>query len=583
MTDERKLDALVAEYVERRLTRRTFMKRAAAMGVMASSAAAILAACGSSSPSGSGAPASQAAGSAAPASQAAGSAAPSAAAGTPKTGGTFIEGYDRDFSPITTNNAAWVDPTQEALLEPLVRHDPAGKITGVLAESWAGNADSTEWRFKVRAGLKFQSGAACDAAAIVAAFDVERGKTGQHPQWWTQVTGVKAVGGEVVITCNKPYFTFLDSVAVQEFANAYNVATATSAGKDYGVTVVDGTGPFKLAEFVPADHVLANKWADYTGNPNSWFDNKGVAYLDAVKWVSQKEAANRANDLISGNVHATKRPLPSDLDTLKSNADVVVLESQESSCLTFGLNFERTEFGFEDVNVRQAISQAIDRKAIVDTILLGHGTPTYGPFPTKYKWYESGVEQFNQFDTTKAGQLLDAAGWVAGSDGIRAKGGQRLSFEIVNFTDAVRNQVGDAIVGMLAEIGVEAKMKNVDGATFYSTLGDPKLQAFFFQWLWPSPPNLIQVICDSNFRPAPNWEKANIPEVDAAIDKWQFATSEADAQAAAREIQLVVAKMNPTLTVFSPNVVWAHSTKVHGWTPTDTNLYPYYNDVWLDA
>jgi peptide/nickel transport system substrate-binding protein len=578
VTDERKLDALVTEYVERRLTRRIFIKRAAAMGVMASSAAAILAACGSSTPSASAAAQSQAAGSAEPS-----IAPPSAAAAAPKTGGTFIEGYDRDFSPITTNNAAWVDPTQEALLEPLVRHDPAGKITGVLAESWKGNADSSEWRFKVRAGLKFQSGAVCDAAAIVAAFNVERGPTGQHPQWWTQVTNVAAVGDEVVISCNKPYYTFLDSVAVQEFANAYNVATATSAGKDYGVTVVDGTGPFKLAEFIPADHVLANKWAGYAGNPNGWFDNKAGAYLDAVKWVSQKEAANRANDLISGNVMATKRPLPSDLDTLKANTDVVVLESQESSALTFGLNFERTELGFDDVNVRNAISQAIDRKSIVDAVLLGHGTPAYGPFPTKYKLYEPGVEQYNQFDATKAAAALDAAGWVPGSDGIRAKGGVRLSFSITNFTDAVRNQAGDAIVGYLAKVGVEAKMNNVDGATFYSALGDPKIQAFFFQWLWPSPPNLIQVICDSKFRPAPNWEKALVPEVDAAVDQWQFATSEADAMAAAKAIQLATAKNNPTLTIYFPNVVWAHSVKVHGWTPTTTNLYPYYNDVWIDA
>ena len=304
VTDERNLDELVAEYVERRISRRSFMRRAAAMGIMASSAAAILAACNASSETA--APAT-AGGSTAPGS----SAAPASQAPAVKTGGTFIEGYDRDFSPITTNNAAWVDPTQEALLEPLVRHDPTGKITGVLAEEWKGNADYTEWRFKVRSGLKFNGGAPCDAAAIVKAFDVERGPTGQHPQWWSQVTDVKAEGDEVVVSCSKPYYTFLDSVACQEFANAYNVDTATTAGKDYGVTVVDGTGPFTLAEFVPADHVLANKWADYAGNPGSWFDNKGVAYLDAVKWVSQKEAANRANDLISGNVHATKRPLPS--------------------------------------------------------------------------------------------------------------------------------------------------------------------------------------------------------------------------------------------------------------------------------
>jgi peptide/nickel transport system substrate-binding protein len=206
----------------------------------------------------------------------------------------------------------------------------------------------------------------------------------------------------------------------------------------------------------------------------------------------------------------------------------------------------------------------------------------YGPFPTKYKYYEPGVEAFNTFDVAAAEALLDEAGWARGDDGVRAKDGQRLSFSIVNQADAVRDQVGEAIVGMLAQIGVEATMSNLEAGAFFDTLGTPELQSFFFQWLWMSPPNLLQVIADSRFIPAPNWEKANVPDFDAAIDAWQFATNEAEAEAAARQIQMVGAEQLPTLTIYTPNVVWAHHKRVHGWMPTDTNLYPYYNDVWLE-
>lgn len=573
MNKEPQFEGLVTEYLERQITRRTFMKRAAAMGVVASSAAAILAACGTTTPS---SPAASTG-----ASSAAATAAPSAG---PKTGGTFIEGYDRDFSPVTTVNAAWVDPTHEAFLEPLIRSDPAGKLTAVLAESWKSNADATEWRLKLRPGLKFNSGADCDVAAMVETLKVVSGPNGQHPYWWAQVTDITADGDEIVITCSKPYFNLLESVIRQEFSNAYLVATAVSAGKDYGVTVVDGTGPFTFTEFQPGSHVSGKRWEGYPGLPAAaWFSNKGKAYLDGVKWVPLLEAANRANELISGSVHAMKRPLPSDLEALKSNPDIVVIESEESAGLTFGLNFTKTELGFDDLRVRQAISQAINRQAIVDTVLLGHGAAAYGPFPTKYKWYEKGVEAFNKFDEGAASALLDAAGWVPGTDGIRAKSGNRLSFTITNSTEAVRNQTGDAVVAMLAKIGVEAKMSNLEGGAFFDRLGNPDNQAFFFNWLWMSPPNLLQVITGSAFRPAPNWEQANVPEVDAAIDKWQFATNEAEAEAAAREIQLVVAEKLPTLTIWIPTVVWAHHKKVHGWLPTDTNLYPYYNDVWLDS
>jgi peptide/nickel transport system substrate-binding protein len=566
MGSDRPLQQIISDYVEERIDRRSFMKRAAALGMGADAAASILA--------------SQQV-------RAARHDRAAAAAGAPNqeatVGGEFIEGYDRDFSPITTNNAAWVDPTHEALLEPLVRPDPAGVMGPVLAEAWENNDDATEWRFTLRPDLKFHSGAPLDAAAYKAAFDIFRGPTGQHPQWWTQVEDVTADGErELVVSNSQPYYSFLEAVARQEFANAYNVATAEEAGDTYGSAVVDGTGPFTLAEFVPGSHVLARRWDDYAGSISPWFTNKGIAYLDAVRWVPQLEAANRANDLIGGAVHATKRPLPADIEVLQGNPDLVVIESQESAALTFGLNFERTELGFDDLRVRQAISQAIDRQAIVDAILLGHGAAAYGPFPTKYKYYEPGVEAFNQFDTAAAEALLDEAGWIRGDDGVRAKDGQRLSFSIVNQADAVRDQVGEAIVGMLAAIGVEATMSNLEAGAFFDTLGTPELQAFFFQWLWMSPPNLLQVIADSRFIPAPNWEKANVPDFDAAIDAWQFATNEEEAAAAARQIQMVGAEQLPTLTIYSPNVVWAHHKRVHGWMPTDTNLYPYYNDVWLE-
>lgn len=565
MVSERTLDQLISEYVDERIGRRQFLQRAAALGIGASAAAGILASPGVRA--------------ARTGTTAVG---PTTHDQEVTVGGTFIEGYDRDFSPITTNNAAWIDPTHSALLEPLVRADPEGAMSPVLAEAWSADDEATEWRFTLRDGLRFHSGAVADPAAAKAAYDVFRGPTGQHPQWWGQVTDVSVDGQDLVVTNDRPYYTFLDAVVQQAFANIYNVATAEAAGDDYGVTVVDGTGPFTLAEFVPGSHVLVNRWDEYPGSIAPWFDNQGIAYLDAVRWVPLIEAANRANELLNGTVHAIKNPLPADLDALTSNPDLVVTESQESAALTFGLNFERTELGFDDVRVRQAISRAIDRQAIVDAILLGHATPTYGPFPTRYKWYEPGVEAFNQFDVAAAEALLDEAGWTRGSDGVRARDGQRLSFSITNMADAVRNQVGEAIVGMLSTIGIEARMNNLEAGAFFDALGQPELQAHFFQWLWMTPPNLLQVIADSRFAPAPNWQKANVPEFDAAVDGWQFARNEAEAEAAARQIQLVGAEMLPTLTIYSPNVVWANHRKVHGWIPTDTNLYPYYNDVWLE-
>ncbi len=554
--NDQSVGGLLRAYDEGHLSRRDVLQRAALLGVSASAVGSLLAT----------------AGPAAAASRA-------SAATTPRRGGTLIEGYDRPFSPITTVNAAWVDPTQDALLEGLVSADPTGKLVPKIAESWKVSKDAKVWTFTIRKGLRFHSGAPVTVAKVVEDLNLDRGKAGQHPYWYSQVVSIKAgPGNTVVVRCNKP-FASLGELYRQQFSNIYNAATAKKNPKGYGTRVVDGTGPFQLTSFVADKAVTAKRFEKYAGSVVPWYKNKGKAYLDGIKWVPIVEAANRGNEVASGGVHVTKNPLPSDIAGLKANKDLVVIEQEEAGGLVFGLNFEK--LGFADLRVRQAISHAIDRQAIVKAILQGHGTATFGPFPTSYKWYDKGVEKFNQFDTAKAESLLDAAGWVKGSGGTRAKAGQELSFTIVNQTDTVRNQVGDAVVQMLSKIGVKATMQNLEPGAYFQALGGGA-DAYFFPWIWASFPRIAQVLSASQFIPAPNWAHAKVDAVDAAMDLWSFAANDKQLEAAARKIQLVCAENLPVMTLYVPHVVWVHSKKLQGFTPTNpTNFYPFYNDMWL--
>lgn len=544
---------LIDDYMERRIDRRRFFGEAVQFGIATSSIAAFLAACSSGSTS--------------------------SGSTTPQKGGTLIEGYDRPLSKITTVNAAWIDPTQEALLEGLIIQDPNGKYVPSLASSFTVNADATEWRFKLRSGLKFQSGASVTLQDVVDDFTLFKGPAGQNGPWWSPVSDISIQGDEVVIKCSHPYLALHDTLQ-NEFSNIFNAKAQTASGDSYGSTTVDGTGPFTLSSYSP-DQVVVKRWENYPGTGVPWFQNKGKAYLDGIKWVAINEAANRANELLGGRAHVVKNPLPSDIDALKSNSGFTLIEQPDNGNLIFGLNFQQTDLEFNTEPVRQAISMAIDRKSIVQTILLGHGTPTYGPFPTNYKWYEKGVEAFNQYDTAKAGSLLDSAGWKMGSGGVRQKNGKQMSFTFINMTDATRNRVGDAIVSMLAKVGVQAKVSNLEAGAFFSALVS-KPDAYFFQWLWVSPPNLLDVLTDVSFIPAPNWAHANVPEVTAALQSWLHGASDADLEKAARQIQLTIAQHLPVLPLYTPNVVWALSKKVHGYLPTSTNIYPFYNDVWLE-
>src|SRR5271165_2903575 len=74
---------------------------------------------------------------------------------TPVKGGTFTEGYDRDFSPVEPISPGWDDPSLVAVYEYPVIRDPSGKAVPMVAESWTVSDDGLTWTFKVRDGLKF--------------------------------------------------------------------------------------------------------------------------------------------------------------------------------------------------------------------------------------------------------------------------------------------------------------------------------------------------------------------------------------------------------------------------------------------
>jgi ABC-type transport system substrate-binding protein len=250
--------------------------------------------------------------------------------------------------------------------------------------------------------------------------------------------------------------------------------------------------------------------------------------------------------------------------------------------LFLNLNDMKTELGFDDVRVRQAISHAIDRQALADVIYFGHAIATYGPIASNWKWYEPGVEAFNQFDPEKSKALLADAGWTPGGDGIVEKNGTRLSFELFNWgAQTYGAQINEAITGMLADVGVEMTLTTLDTAELFpriTNLEDP-VDAFSYEWLWSSPMDVLVI-----FNSIPSFEfNGAHPDLKAAFDEWQGAADDAALEAAARKTQLIWAEKLPLIPIVTGNVIWAHHKKVHGWVPTQTNLYPLYNDVWIES
>jgi peptide/nickel transport system substrate-binding protein len=478
--------------------------------------------------------------------------------------------------------SGWADPGYNALYEYTMLRDPEGAIVPMLAESWEISEDGLTWTMKIRDGIVFHSGTPCTPASVVENFNLFRDPaTGQNAIFWVPVTDVQeGEGNTVVITMSHPFAAFPETLAT-EYSMIFNQAVRAEAGDTYGASVEDGTGPFTLAEFSPGNQVLFANWPDYPGSGVPFVTNPGPAYIDELRFVPILEPANRANELEARGVDAIKNPSPQDFDRLSSNPDVTVLEWANPANLFIGLNQTKTNLGFDDIRVRQAISHAIDREAIAQAIYFGHAIATYGPIASNWKWYNPEVEQFNQYDIDQGNALLEEAGWVAGSDGIREKDGNRLAFTLYNWGDQTYGaQINEAITEMLADIGVEMTLVTLPTAEFFpriSDLEDP-IDAFSYEWLWSSPMDVLVIF---NTIPSPEFHGPD-PDLLAAFDAWQSAANDAELEEAAKTAQLIWAERLSLLPIVTGNVIWAHNNYVHGWMPTQTMLYPLYTDVWVE-
>jgi len=572
---------LAEQYKSKQVNRRSFLKSLGILGLGATSAATILAACSDTSES---------------TTTAGGGVATSTTAGgdgngamEPVVGGTLREGYNRDISthdPLTTN---WYDPAYFAIYEAIVSNNPDGETVPQFASDWSVSDDGLTYTFTVPEGKTSHSGGTIDAEALAEFY-----RTIQAESFVaglaSPVDTYEADGPDTMVMRMQNAWVGALGPHKTGYWRIINIQTwkdagGTSGDSNYGTEIADGTGPFLHNEWVPGSHVQVDRWDDYPGSQTPFFENKGTAYLDSIRWSVITEAGQRATQIENGDIDTLIGPAPQDIERLESNPDLTVIRHPEWSGYHLSMNRDYDEF-FGDVLTRQGLSHSLDRQGMVDAILSGNGAPTYGPFPTTDRYYDPAVQEFNQFDIDLANQKLDEAGWVVGSDGIRERDGVRFEFDYLVEDESVQRAVAEAVAQQFSVVGVQANLNVVDRAVAFeeqSGEGRDAAPMSLFFWLWPIPIDVLTLFGGSGTIPVPNFSHAVEPRIDAAIEAWQTASTEEEGQQAQSEFQLAWAEQLPFMPIMNQNATFVHHNRVHGWQPFVWNLYPYYNDTWIEA
>jgi peptide/nickel transport system substrate-binding protein len=330
----------------------------------------------------------------------------------------------------------WLFPAYDRL----VHQSPNGDPQPGLAESWKFAADGKTLTLTIRSGVKFHDGQPLTAAAVKA--NLDRGRTladsGVKSELAT-VTDVKVVDDRTVDLV----LTAADAglpLKLSDRAGAM-ISPAAFTGDDSKLATTEaGAGMYRLKEYVPGDKAVFEPFADY------W--DKSAVKLAGLEIIAMVDPAARFNAIRSGQINATILSA-ADADAAKS-ANLSVNAAPSLEVYYMGMNSNRSQFG--NAKVRQAIMRAIDRKAMVDSLLFGLGKPAVQMFPPGY-WA-------NDPKTTEStwGYDLEAAKKLMQESGVAP-----FSFElIVPGPEPV--PTAEALASQLSKIGITVKLRQVEPA-----------------------------------------------------------------------------------------------------------------------
>jgi len=501
--------------ITERLGRRRFLQLAGAgLG------AAVLAACGGA-PATPAAPAatSAPAAAAAPAATAAPAAVPAAgAAAIPANTLVYGLGFDLDdtMDPQVTNFDSTIRVTLN-ICEPLVWEPEPGKFVPGLAESWDISPDAKTYTFKLKQGVKFHDGTPFNAEAVKFTFDRVMDpatKAGQSHDQLGPYDHTEIVDDHTVKVIMKDgYAPLLTNL------NGYlGIVSPTAVKKDPAAfaRAPIGTGPFMFKEWVPKDHITLVKNPDYNWG-SSFFKHTGPAYLDQVIFKIIPEGSVRVGTLKSGEIQYADDIDPLAYDELKKDPNFVVIEKgQPGSGYTLLLNTS-SKGPISDPQVRLAMEYAIDREGLNKSVFQGLDKVASSPLMKVTLGYDASTEQIYPFDPDKAKQILDAAGWKEGSDGIREKDGQKLAIDFPIISRPNDTAMATSIQASLRDVGIDLKVNPLERAAARDMVKQNKYDAGFM-WFSYGDPDVLRTLFYSKNVDAFNRAKYQVPEVDKMLE-----------------------------------------------------------------
>ncbi len=392
----------------------------------------------------------------------------SAAEADAKTFRWAFQGDAQSLDPHSLNETFTVG-FHSNIYEGLIRRGPNLEIQPSLAVSWE-LVEPTRWRFHLRKGVTFHNGNAFDADDVVFSFArilKEGSDMGGRLAPGTEVIKVDDHTVDFVTEVPNPILHYeWDGVFImdKEWAEAHDAAAPSDVARgaeNYAAFHANGTGPFKVVSRETDVRTVLEP------NPDWWDEPRHN--LTKVVFTPISSDATRVAALLSGEIDMMY-PVPvQDMARIEANPGTEVLTGPELRTIFLGMDQMREELlyssvegenPFRDVRVREAFYRAIDIQAIHEKVMRGLSTPSalmISPF-----LFER-ADEFERlaYDPALARRLLAEAGY---------RDGFRLGMDCPNNRYVNDEAICQAIVAMLAKVGVEVDLLAQPKAQFFAKL-----------------------------------------------------------------------------------------------------------------
>jgi peptide/nickel transport system substrate-binding protein len=353
------------------------------------------------------------------------------------------------------------------LYEPLVGRDKKLGLAPALATKWSA-ASPTVWRFELRKGVTFHDGTPFTADDVVFSFARAAGDGSDMKGYTSAIKEVRKVdAGTVEIETTAP-FPILPDVISLVYIMSKKWCETNKAEKPVdrrkGIENVasfraNGTGPYRLKERQPSARTVLvrslNHWEKFEGN------------ADEVIFTPIGNDATRVAALLSGEIDVME-PVPlQDVERLKTNANVKVMQGPELRTIFLGMDQKRDELlnssvkgknPFKDVRVRRAFYQAIDIETIRARVMRSAATPTGLMVAPGIKGFVADMNKRLAYDPEAAKKLLADAGYPNGFE---------VGMNCPNDRYVNDGEICQAVAANLARIGVKVNLAAETKGTYF--------------------------------------------------------------------------------------------------------------------